>query len=234
MLTPRNSGGRCTWCVVEQVRFENNVVRHVAAGINLLGYDVASTPSQQTNGVIIRNNLFHDVSSAYGGNGWFLLLGDGPRDVLIDHNTISHSGSSFTFLYGGSSTDPREMYNVRITNNAARHGSYGVNGDYFGYGNGVINGFLPGGIVAGNYLPGGKASRYPAGNRFDGSFDAECVSPADGDFHLRSDSALRGAATDGGDIGADIGAVVGYTMTVEAGIAKVVPLLPPGNVRVVQ
>ena len=234
VLTPRNSGGRCTWCVVEQVRFENNVVRHVAAGINLLGFDGASTPSQQTNGVIIRNNLFHDVSSGYGGNGWFLLLGDGPRDVLIDHNTVSHSGSSFTFLYGGSSTDPREMFNVRITNNAARHGSYGVNGEYFGYGNGVINGFLPGGTVTGNYLPGGNVSRYPAGNRFDGSFDTQFVSPADGNFHLRSDSALRGAATDGGDIGADIAAVAGYTMTVEAGIAKVVPLLPPGNLRVVQ
>jgi hypothetical protein len=234
VLTPRNSGGGCTWCVVEQVRFENNVVRHVAAGINLLGSDGASTPSQQTNGVIIRNNLFYDVSSAYGGNGWFLLLGDGPRDVLIDHNTVSHSGSSFTFLYGGSSADPREMYNVRITNNAARHGSYGVNGDYFGYGNGVINGFLPGGTVTGNYLPGGKASRYPAGNRFEGTFDAEFVSPSGGDFQLRPESALRGAATDGGDIGADMGAVLGYTMTVEAGIARVTPLLPPGNVRVVQ
>ena len=40
VLTPRNSGGNCTWCVVEYVRFENNIVRHVAAGINLLGYDI--------------------------------------------------------------------------------------------------------------------------------------------------------------------------------------------------
>jgi Right handed beta helix region len=235
VLTPRNSGGTCTWCVVEQVRFENNVVRHVAAGINLLGYDTGAAPSQQTNGVVIRNNLFFDVSTAYGGgNGWFLLVGDGPRDVVIDHNTVSHSGSSFVFLYGGSAADPREMYNVRITNNAARHGSYGVNGDHFGYGNGVISGFLPGGTVKGNYLAGGSASRYPAGNRFAGSFDAEFVSVAGGDFHLRSDSALRGAATDGGDIGADIGAVLGYTLTVEAGVSKVWPLLPPLNFRVLR
>jgi hypothetical protein len=234
VLTPRNSGGNCTWCVVEQVRFENNVVRHVAAGINLLGYDTGASPSQQTNGMLIRNNLFFDVSSDYGGNGWFLLLGDGPRDVVIDHNTVSHSGSSFVFLYGGSSTDPREMYSVRITNNAARHSSYGVNGDYFGYGNGVIAGFLPGGTVTGNYLAGGSASRYPAGNRFAGSFDAEFVAAAAGNFHLRAESALRGAATDGGDIGADIGAVLGYTLTVEAGISRVSPLLPPGNFRILQ
>src|SRR5688572_6908879 len=36
VLTPRNSGGNCHWCSVEYVRFENNIVRHVAAGINLL------------------------------------------------------------------------------------------------------------------------------------------------------------------------------------------------------
>ena len=154
--------------------------------------------------------------------------------MLVDHNTVSHSGSSFAFLYGGSSADPREMYNVRITNNAARHGSYGINGDYFGYGNGVISRFLPGGTVTGNYLAGGSASRYPAGNRVSGSFDAEFVAAASDDFRLRPDSALRGAATDGGDIGADMGAVLGYTLTVEAGVAKVLPLLPPNNVRVLQ
>ena len=234
VLTPRNSGGKCTWCVVEQVRFENNIVRHVAAGINLLGYDGTGTPSQQTNGVVIRNNLFYDVSTSYGGNAWFLLIGDGPKDVLVDHNTVSHNGSSFAFLYGGSSSDPREMYNVRMTNNAARHGSYGINGDYFGYGNGVIKGFLPGGSVTGNYLAGGSASRYPAGNRFAGTFDAEFESPATGDYRLRAGSALRGAASDGGDIGADIADVLGNTLNVQAGISKVLPLMPPDNVRVLQ
>ena len=234
VLTPRNSGGKCTWCVVEQVRFENNIVRHVSAGINLLGYDASGTPSQQTSGIVIRNNLFYDVSTSYGGNAWFLLIGDGPKDVLVDHNTVSHNGSSFAFLYGGSSGDPREMYNVRITNNAARHGAYGINGDYFGYGKGVINGFLPGGSVTGNFLAGGSASKYPAGNRFTGSFDAEFESPAAEDFRLRAGSSLRGAATDGGDIGADIAEVLGYTVNVQAGISKVLPLVPPENVRFLQ
>ena len=48
VFTPRNSGGACTWCVVEHVRFERNIVRHVAAGVNLLGYDIASRPTRQT------------------------------------------------------------------------------------------------------------------------------------------------------------------------------------------
>jgi len=125
------------------------------------------------------------------------------------------------------------MYNVRITNNAARHGSYGINGDYFGYGNGVINSFLPGGVVTGNYLGGGTASRYPAGNRFAGSFDAEFVAPSIGDFRLVVDSALRGAASDGGDIGADVGTVIGLTAGVETGGAPPTPPVTPSNLRVV-
>ena len=42
VLTPSNSQGTCSWCVVEHVRFERNVVRNVAAGINLLGCDNGS------------------------------------------------------------------------------------------------------------------------------------------------------------------------------------------------
>lgn len=233
VLTPRNSGGKCTWCVVEQVRFENNVVRHVAAGINLLGADNGS-PSMQANGILIRNNLFYDVNTAYGGNGWFMLMGDGPKDVLIDHNTVSHNGSSFLFLYGGKQADPVEMYNVRITNNAAKHNGYGVNGDYFGYGNGVINAFLPGATVTGNYLAGGSSAKYPTGNRFTGTFDAEFVSAATGDFRLKSGSALRGAATDRGDIGADMGMVVSATVAVEEGVISLDPPQAPVGVRVTQ
>lgn len=218
VLTPRNSGGNCSWCVVEYVRFENNIVRHVSAGINLLGYDLPSRPSRQTNAIVIRNNVFEDVSAAYGGNAWFMLIGDEPRDVVIDHNTVSHDGSSFIFLYGGTLTDPRTMHNVRITNNAARHSSYGLNGSYFGYGNGVIQRFLPGAIVSGNFFSGGSSSRYPAGNMMSGAFDAQFADVSRGDFRLTPDSPLRGAATDGGDIGVDSG-VMAATLNAVAGTA---------------
>jgi hypothetical protein len=230
VFTPRNSGGACSWCVVETVRFEHNIVRHVAAGINLLGYDVPSRPTQQTNSVIIRNNLFYDVSTAYGGTAWFLLMGDEPRGVVVDHNTVSHDGSSLVYLYGGSSSNAREIYAVSISNNAARHANYGINGDYFGYGNGVITNYLPVAIVTGNFLPGGSASRYPAGNRFSGSFDGQFVAPGTDDFRLREDSVLRGAASDGGDIGADIGTVLAYTSAVVIGGERV---QSPSNFRII-
>jgi hypothetical protein len=232
LLTPRNSGGACTWCVVQDVRFEHNVVRHVAAGINLLGYDIASRPTRQTSGVVLRNNLFYDISGSYGGGAWFLLIGDEPRDITIDHNTVSHSGTTFIFAYGGTSSDPREMYGVRITNNAVRHATYGINGEFFGYGNGVISAFFPGSTVTANFLAGGSASRYPSGNQTAGAFDAQFVDAAGGDFTLRGDSALRGAATDGGDIGADMGSVVARTQGVETGTPGI-SIAAPTNLRVV-
>ena len=39
VLTPRNSGGSAPWATVEDVVFRSNVVRHVAAAVNILGED---------------------------------------------------------------------------------------------------------------------------------------------------------------------------------------------------
>jgi len=236
VLTPRNSGGTCTWCVVERVRFEYNVVRHVSAGFNVLGRDVAATPSLQTNDIVIRHNLFYDMGAAYGGNGWFLQIGDAPRDLVIDHNTVSHTGTSLIFLYGGSASLPSQVHGVEITNNAARHGSYGINGQHFSYGHGIISGYLPGASVAGNYLAGGSASRYPSGNRFGGAFEDEFVQPQAGDFRLRAGSQLQGAATDGTDVGADLGQLLQRVDRVAAGTSvgpRPRTVEAPRNLRIV-
>ena len=204
VLTPRNSNGACTWCVVENVRFEYNVVRNVAAGINLLGYDIATRPTRQANNIIVRHNLFQAVTTSLGGNGWFMLIGDEPRDVTIEHNTIESNGSTVVYAYGGTSTDPREIYGFRMIANASKHGSYGVSGATFAYGNAILAAYFPGHAFAANYLAGGSASRYPAGNLFAGVFADQFVNPSGGDFTVRTESALRGAAPDGSDIGVDM------------------------------
>ena len=226
VLTPRNSNGNCGWCVVEHVRFEHNVVRHATAGINLLGYDSPSRPTRQTNDIVFRNNLFYDVH-----DGLFMLVGDGPRDLVIDHNTVSNRGNAFMYFYGGTSTDPSEVLGVRITNNAARHNTYGINGAYFAYGNGVINGFLPGGIVVGNLLAGGSAARYPVGN-LTSAFEEQFVDAAGFDFRLATTSALRGAATDGGDIGADMGNLLPRINAARSGQTSPT-VATPTNLRIV-
>ena len=85
LFTVRNQDGGCPWCQVEDVLFEKNVVRHVAAGVNILGFDDNHT-SLQTNGITIRNNLFADVNpQQWGGSGYFLQLLGGAADVTVDH-----------------------------------------------------------------------------------------------------------------------------------------------------
>ena len=68
--------------------------------------------------------LFTGLSTALGGNAWFLLMGDGPRDVILEHNTIDSDGNTVLNVYGGTSADPREVYGFQMIANAARHGAY--------------------------------------------------------------------------------------------------------------
>jgi PKD repeat protein len=222
VLTPRNSNGACTWCIIEHVRFESNVVRNVAAGINLLGYDIPTRPTQQSNDIIIRNNLFTGLTTSLGGNAWFLLIGDEPRNVTVDHNTIDATSGTLVNVYGGTSTDPREILGFQMIANVARHGNYGINGSFFSYGNGILNGFFPGAVFVRNYLAGGSASRYPAGNLFAGVFADQFVN-AGVDYTIRADSALKGAAPDGSDLGIDAALLASAVLGVEAGVTPAAP-----------
>jgi len=201
VLTPRNSNGGCAWCVVEHVRFEYNLVRNVAAGINLLGYDNGN-PSRQAADIVFRENLFTGLTTALGGNGWFMLMGDGPRDIVLEHNTIDSNGNTVINVYGGTSADPREVYGFQMIANAARHGAYGLNGAFFAYGNAILSAFFPDGVFTANYLAGGAASRYPAGTLVAGVFTDQFANPPS-DFAVREMSPLKRAAPGGRDIGVD-------------------------------
>jgi PKD repeat protein len=225
VLTPRNSQGACTWCVVEHVRFERNIVRNVAAGINVLGYDTGSNPSRQTNDIAIRQNVFV-MSTSLGGNGWFMLIGEGPRDIVIEHNTIDSDGNAVIYAYGGNSTDPREIYGFEMIANAARHNNYGINGQYFSYGNAIIAGYFPGGGFERNYLAGGASSRLPAGTLVTNYFQDQFIDIAAGDYALRPASVLRGAALDGSDIGADYPALDEALEDVTSGQPRDLPDIP--------
>jgi hypothetical protein len=237
LFTPRNSGGTCTWCVVENVRFEYNVVRHVAAGINLLGYDDPKRGSKQTQGIVISRNLFADVTRTLGGNGWFMLIGDGPRDITIDHNTIEHDGNTLVYVYGGTAAAPRAIPGMRFTNNAARHGSYGMGGAHFAYGNAILANYFPGAVFAGNYLAGAPASRYPAGTRVAGAFEDEFAGVEANDFRPRAGSTLTAGATDGTAIGCEQPEGWSWVPSVEDGTQDI-PITvsrprPPTNLRIV-
>jgi hypothetical protein len=201
LFTPRNQYGACTWCVVRDVTFEDNVVRHVGGGINLLGQDYLH-PSLVTTNIVIRNNEFSDINkTAWGGSGYFMTISDQPGKVVVDHNTIiSPSGGGVITVAG----DP--IAEFEFTNNVARHNTYGIFGAGVGTGNAALARYFPGAVVARNVFSGGNASKYPAGNEFPSAadFEAHFADYAGADYALRSGTNWERTATDGLDLGAAV------------------------------
>jgi hypothetical protein len=223
LLTPRNSNNTCTWCAIEDVEFRYNIVRHSAAVFNMLGYD-GTAPSGQLRNVRIHNNLFYDISSAqWGGNGWGFLIGEAPRDVIIDHNTIDHSGTTLLYAYGGTATDPREIFGLEFTNNLARHNASGINASGQSYGYPAINAYFPDGFITANLLAGGTPSRYPPGNFFGNDFNTQFVNRANGDYRLIPTSAYNTGSTDGQPLGANIETLMRHQPAPPGAVAP-----PPG------
>ena len=120
LFTVRNSGGRAPWSTIEQVVFRSNIVRHAAAGINILGFD-STAESRTASGISIENNLFEDINhQRWGGNGLFLQIGNSPADVTVDHNTVMHTGNVIT-AYGKTRGTVLKIPGFRFTNNMAAH-----------------------------------------------------------------------------------------------------------------
>lgn len=215
LFTPRNQSGGCPWCAVESVIFTHNVVRNVAAAVNILGHDTPN-PSQQTNTIRLQDNLVYDVTTRMGGNGWGVLVGDGPRDIVVDHNTFVFDGTTLLYAYGAPSTT-----GFQFTNNAAPHGEYGINGAAASTGTLTLQTFFPGAVVTGNWLSGGPSARYPAGNRFNTPFDAGLTPP----------STLGPLGADGRPAGADVTNLLPLIDTIPGGLMTAAPL-SPRNLRI--
>lgn len=232
LFTPRNQDGGCPWCVVEDVTFQLNVVRNVAAGVSILGYDSPNI-SAQTNNIRVVNNLFYQVATSLGGQGWFLLIGDEPRDITIEHNTVDNDGTTEVYAYGGTATAPRTITGFRFANNALRHNAYGINGANFSTGTTTLAAYFPGAVVTGNWLQGGTASRYPAGNFFSGTFASAFVDLAAFDYRPAAGSLLLTGSTDGTPIGAPVQAVLDGVLNVTVSSTMTGPNAP-GGVRIIR
>ncbi len=208
VFTPA-SDGKAPWTVVSEVSVRQNIVRHVASAVNILGFDYQAT-SQQTRHVEIRQNLFYDVDgSRWGGDGRFLLIGDEPADVVVDHNTVIQSGSILQ-LYGRLNGRPRPIVGFQLTNNLTLHNEYGIIGDEAGIGRSSIAQYLSREEIRGNVLAGADPSLYPSDNFFPNVAQllVSFVDPANGDYRLRPTSSFRAAATDGSMVGADVDALM--------------------------
>ena len=235
VLTPRGEGGAAPWAVVEDVTFRYNVVRNVAAVFNFLARDNngASGPLRR---VKIVDNLFYGVDrAAWGGNGLFLQIGEGPPEIAVEHNTIVQTGNIIT-AYGGTRQAPSAAERFVFRDNIVLHNANGVFGNGLAVGNDTLSKYFPGAAFYRNVLAGGNASRYPPDNLFpavDWLWD-QFQNVAEHDYRLRPGSSLRQAGSDNRDVG------VSYTALTEAlgasaaallGLPETPPTVPPDRFR---
>ena len=208
LLTPRNQDGRAPWSTVEDVTIRHNIIRHAGGGMQILGED-DNHPSGSTRRVVVSNNLFYDIdATAWEGSGAFVLIGNGPSEIHIEHNTVNQSGTILA-AFGGSTSEPQPITGVRFRDNLVRHNLYGVHGTNRSVGEDSLRMFFPGIVFTSNAIAGGDARLYPSGNTFvsEEEFNEQFVDVARGDFRLRPNSRFRRAASDKRDLGADVAAI---------------------------
>ena len=199
LLTVRNQDGTADWSVVEDVSLTNNLVRHSAGGVNLLGRDNLQT-SDQAKRIEINSNIFDDIGgSHWGGNGRFLQIAEAV-DVKIDHNTVVQTGNIIT-AYGV----PNRGF--IFTNNIALHNDYGIIGDGSSPGVLTLEKYFPEALLKRNVIVGGPKSRYPKKNYYPPTLADVGFVDTNGNYKLSATSIYKNAGTQNRDVGADIEAV---------------------------
>jgi hypothetical protein len=212
VLTVRNQGGKAPWSTIEDVEIKNNIVRHAAAGINILGSDNEHR-SQEAKRIRIVNNVLVDVLASDPNNIPYFVQTNGGQQVTVAHNTVQQAGNIVT-AYGAP------VLGFIFRDNIVQFNRYGIvcslAGSECGDGNSFCNCF-PGGVFKGNVFADNlgaaagdrQADRYPGGNYFVSSYQKIGFTDfAGGVWSLNRDSRTRGRATDGRDPGVDFDALV--------------------------
>jgi hypothetical protein len=209
------------------VTFRRNLIRNTGSGINIDAGETCGGPIISMRDLLFRDNILLGIkSSAYPGQGNGFFTGGALANVTIDHNTL-------TWANGGIAVNmdnyDHPTTHVSMTNNIfATAGGIGLQGQSTGWAGASITHFMPDGNVTGNVFAvgtqyaQGNYNSYPAGNTLlisdDGSLSAVgFVSVATGDLRLVPNSPAKGRATDGGDAGADVSAVMSFVTAVVAG-----------------
>lgn len=209
LFTPRpNDSG--AWAVVEDVAFVNNVVRNVAAGVNIMGKDYLHTApdEQRLHRVRVANNLFENVDGErWGGDGVFMKVISGTNQVTIEHNTVFQTGN-ISKSGGAANTSFVFRYNI------VRHNEYGIHGDDAGIGLRALAVYFPGAEFKGNLIaremnaPWNVETNYPAGNHYPATYaSVGFVDAAAGNYRLSNASPYKGAGANGSDPGCNFDAL---------------------------
>lgn len=206
LFTPANQDGHAPWVVVQDVTFRYNIVRHAGGGVNITGADFLGG-TEATQRIQIANNVFYDIDGQWGGpgTGIFLQIGNGPRDVVVERNTVLQSGNLIT-VYGGIDGTLSPVNGFVFRDNFGKHNAYGVVGDGQSSGKATLSTYFTRLVFERNVLAGGDASAYPADNYFPSvaEFDASFISEAGADFRLVAASPFAHGASDGTALGANL------------------------------
>ncbi len=198
LFTTRNDEGGAPWSVVEDVLFENNIVRDVENGFNVNGYDSYQS-SGRTTRITIRDNL---VVTA----GVFLQAGSEVGVLTIDHNTVDQ-GYNFATLYNGTIWPTGEqaraaqyaVEDLTITNTLANHNEYGLIGEEAGIGTPGLTQRTRRYRWTHNVLAGGGPQNYPVMTWRPSMEEHRRNFTAD--YHLVASSKYRKGGNDGQDLG---------------------------------
>ncbi len=191
LFTVRNQDGASPWSQVEDVTFSNNILRRVAAGINILGYDDIHS-SGRTQDVTISNNLFYDIGGHWG-RGLLLQLLNSPASIEFTHNTALQS-DGILFMEGDPIPDVDISWNILMDN------SVGISGTGTAPGIQSITTYFAAPVtMEGNIFIGNSEHNYPSGVTRVANIDSvRFYDPTLEDFRLRS--VLPNATADAAEV----------------------------------
>lgn len=186
LFTPRNQDGTAPWSTVRDVTFKNNVVRHVAAGINIGGHD-SNQRSRQTRRILIADNLFYDVGGRWDGGRLLQLVG-GVDDVTFTRNTVFETG----VLVVAGDTNPNHGFVFK--DNIVQRNRYGIKGGDVGSGEPTLARYFRDADISGNVVIPSGGDRFLPGNFIVPRDDVGFVDYSHHDYRLRPDSRFSGRA----------------------------------------
>ena len=132
-LTTRNQNGNDPFSIVENILFEDCVLKNAAQAVNILGRD-DTFPSQVMNGVTFKNFKIEGLNWATnGGNGNTFQIQGGPKNLTLDNVVVDRMPGVTThdlvnsFLRFGTVTPATENLIVRNCNFV--EGEYGIHRD---------------------------------------------------------------------------------------------------------
>ena len=210
-----NQSGSCTWCITQDVTFQNNVIKNATSGFQLSA-KYGSTASPAMHHVTIRNNVVLGLDNPLvaGGTSRLFNMADIIPQLTIEHNT--GFAPDATLVWGGDAPLPDHL----IRNNLLGGGGYQI---FTSYGSGSLawaHEAGPGSDFSGNVVVGDNGNHIPK-NLYTASFDdvgllggtasLTGINAPLGDLTLSAASPFKGKATDGADPGADIARIIAAT-----------------------